>query len=202
MSRSMRHVISVVVTMIGAAVATGCFSGGDEQAYKIVAAQDVVVTTPDSRSVEVKKGEALPFSDKAIFVESPGHVGLMILPPLTGTGQVTANLRPIDQWGGPELEKRSNQVLGEIVDKLIVAQKMMARNQAASALTEINQLITKFPTVSYLNFIKASCLVMLNQKGEAINALEIALHDHPEHAQARNLYRNLSGKEYTEALAH
>jgi hypothetical protein len=43
---------------------------------------------------------------------------------------------------------------------------------------------------------------MLGQKSEAIAALESALHDHPQHAQARSLYRNLAGKDYQEALAH
>jgi hypothetical protein len=162
----------------------------------------MLVTSADNSVKEVKKGETIAITDSAVYLEAPGHIGLLVLPPLSGQGEMTANLRPFDQWGGAVFEKRSNDVLGDVMDGLVNAQKLMARDQAAAALTTVEGLISKYPTVSYLNFIKASCLVMLGQKSEAIAALESALHDHPQHAQARSLYRNLAGKDYQEALAH
>lgn len=194
--------LSLSVICVAALTATACFSGGDDHVYRVIAAQDMTATSADQAVKAVKQGDVIAVGDAPVYLEAPGHIGLLVLPPLTGTGDVKANLRPFDRWGGAVFEQRSNDVLAEVMDGLISAQRMMARDQAAAALSTVEGLIGKYPTISYLNFMKASCLVMLGQKNDAVAALEAALHAHPQHVQARSLYRGLAGKDFEEALAH
>lgn len=184
--------------MITCLVFTACTS---DSGYKVVMTQDVFITTPGGKPQPVRKGETFVIN-QATHVESEGFVGLLVVPLNTGGGQAEVALRPIDEWGGANLEHKANGQLDEIVSSVNEAQRLLSERRALEALKVIEATQEKFPRVSYLNFIKASCLVVLNQKQRAIEALSLALAEFPKNPGGRLMYKALAGKEFEEAKAH
>jgi len=66
-------------------------------------------------------------------------------------------------------------------------------------LNEINNLVNKYPQVTYLNFVRSSCLVVVGKREMALEVLQLALQDFPNNKAGKQLYKSLTGEEY---LAH
>lgn len=169
--------------------------------YKIEMTQDVFITTPGGKPQRVKKGETYVIN-QATHVEAEGFVGLLVVPLNTGGGSAEVALRPIDEWGGANLDGKANGQLNDIVSALNEAQRLLSERRALEALQVIDATQARYPGVTYLNFIKASCLVVLNQKQRAIEALNLALTRFPKNEGGRLMYKALAGRDFEEGQAH
>jgi predicted Zn-dependent protease len=91
----------------------------------------------------------------------------------------------------PYVLKASNKVLDEVMNEVLVAQNLLAKKDAKGALETVEKIITKYPQLSYLKFIKASCLMVMGNKENALKILEETLNEHPENKLAMELYSKL-----------
>lgn len=194
----MPNTLQQIMLAIACAGSAACTT---DVGYKVVMTQDVLVSSPGGKPSLVKKGETVVI-DSATHIEAAGHVGLLVVPINAGGGQAEVALRPIDDWGGSRLDEKSNGQLDELVSAINEVQRLLSERRATEALQAVEGLQRKYPKVSYVNFIKASCLVVLNQKDRALEALGLALADFPTNPGGRLMYRALAGKEYEEAKAH
>ncbi len=169
--------------------------------FLAIMTQDVFITTPGGKPQRIKNGETY-VSNQATHVESEGFVGLLVVPLNTGGGSADVALRAIDDSGGAKLDHKANGQLDDVVSAVNESQRLLSERRGLEALKVIERSQEKYPRVSYLNFIKASCQVVLNQKQRAAEALNMALADFPKNAGGRPLSKPLAGKEFEEGKAH
>ena len=75
-------------------------------------------------------------------------------------------------------------------------QSLIAQGRAKDSLARLDELQRKYPRVTFLNFIRASLLVVLGDQGQALSILGVALRDFPQNESGREMYRTISqGKE-------
>lgn len=162
-----------------------CSSGTGQRTVRFQ--DDVSVTDAAGKTSAIKKGDPVVVEDSPLHAESAGHVGVLIVPISSAPGVTEITLKPIDEFGGPRFNALLNKGLNEVVSKVIEAQKLLASGKARDALKVIEGVQEKNPDLTYLNFLKASCLVILGEKDRARTSLERALTDFPENEAGRAL---------------
>jgi predicted Zn-dependent protease len=173
----------------------GCVSPLDEN-FNLELEQDVTIAEPDQEPTEHKKGEVIKPLDKPMYVEAPGHVGLLILPE-QAAGNLKIRLKPIQNWGGAPFDKKSDDVLNEVVARVVDFQTQISRRRYEDALTTVTDLQTKYPNIRYLSFLKASCLYLLKRNDSALESLREGLNAFPENKSGLALFKMISGKDFT-----
>lgn len=185
---------------VAALIQMGCSSSRSTR-YRVRLTQDVWVTPPNGQTVEKKKGEVFE-AGNSVLIQRPGHVGVLVVPlgPTT-TREVIVNLKPSQEWGGKDYQKAMNVTLNQIMSELTEIQLLLSRSQAKEALERVETLQKKYPDMTHLGFIKASCLMLLGETEQAKAVLEISLRDFPDDHAAQDLYQSLTGESLTEKVA-
>ncbi len=178
--RSHHLVLTTTILALGA-----CSSGSGQRTLRFQS--DVNVTDAAGKTNAVKKCDPIVVENSPLHAESAGHVGVLVVPIPSEPGVTEITLKPIDEFGGPRFDALLNKGLNEVVSKVIEAQKLLASGKARDALKVIENVQQKNPELTYLNFLKASCLVILGEKDRARTSLERALADFPENEAGRAL---------------
>lgn len=170
------------------------------QKNEIVFSQEVEVTAQGKEMVVKKPGESLEIIDTPMFVEAPGYVGMIVIPTNVENAKVQVKLKPAEKWTTKGAKKRNaqaaNAVVSEIIEKVADVQRLLLENRGEDALAEVNNLVNKYPQVTYLNFIRSSCLVVVGKRELALEVLQAALQDYPKNPAGLQLYRSLTGEEF------
>lgn len=177
----------LALTLLGAA----CSSVPDTKVVRFE--NDVTVVQPGGGKTNYKKGDTYPFPNIPVQVEAPGYVTVLMLPTQGNSGEATLTMRAIDDWGGPQFKQQLNSRLNEIISRVVEAQKELSGGRARGALSIIEDLQSKSPELTYLNFLKASCLIVLGEREKARAALDVALAAFPDNESGRALSQSLSG---------
>lgn len=148
---------------------------------------DVTVIEAGGSKTAYKKGDTLPVPLVPTHIEAPGYIGMLVVPSSSGTGEIDVSLKNIEEFGGPQFNRELNARLNEVVARVVEAQKMLASGKARDALGVIENLQDKNSELTYLNFLKASCLVVLGERARARTALEDALASFPDNEAGRSL---------------
>jgi predicted negative regulator of RcsB-dependent stress response len=72
-------------------------------------------------------------------------------------------------------------------------QKLLAAKNTDRALGLLDQLQGRFPALDYLNFMRASALVLKGDRKGATSALKKALATHPSNVEGQALLKALEG---------
>ena len=155
---------------------------------------DVTVSQTGGSKTSIKKGDSMPLPTAPVQVEAPGRVGVLVIPAQPGSGEITISLKPVEDWGGPQLNRLVNARLNEVVARVVDAQKMLSLGRAKDALATIEDLQTRYPELTFLNFLKASCLIVLGERERAKTTLDAALDAFPDNEAGRALAASLSGR--------
>lgn len=158
--------------------------------------QDAFVRVGSGPAQAKKKGSILQVQALPVYIESPGFVGVLIPPPRSVASKIRVALRPAEQWGGEVLQKRNNLILNEVMTSVSEIQMALGSDQPKEALFKADELYKKYPNLSFLKFLKASCLVVMGDRKSARVLLESALAELPNNASALALYKSLSGRDY------
>jgi tetratricopeptide (TPR) repeat protein len=168
----------------------GCSSISKNNPHvSVINFQQPVEVIENNEIRKFNKGDKLEISKGQTFlVESPGHIGVLVVP--LGKN-VEANLRlkeiSLDQLS-PSMRKKQNIVISKILKDVIMAQNLLQGRKAFEALALVDKLITENGDLVYLNFLKASCHILLGQKEMARNSLDQALKIYPDFKDAVDLY--------------
>ncbi len=139
---------------------------------EVLLEQDVLVTQAgESTPTAVKRGDLLKLSETLpALVESPGYVPVLVLPTQAGTQKASLRLKPLgdvasmppDFWVG----------IDHLFDDVVQIQKLLRDKKGREALTLTDDLVSRFPQVTKLRLLKASCLMVLGEKRAAAAVME------------------------------
>jgi hypothetical protein len=77
------------------------------------------VTTPGGKPRLRQKGETITIgSNESVLLESPGHIGVLVLGDDGAASLNTLKPRPADEWLGEVISKKMNTGLNEIVSEM------------------------------------------------------------------------------------
>ena len=108
----------------------------------------------------------------------------------------TVSLHNYEGWDGNEIEKRSNLLLSEVLSEINTIYAEMSNTHYEEALIKITILQNKYPRLTYLKFIQASCLLLLGKNQQAKIALDEALMEFPNQTEGLKLYKLLNAKAF------
>ena len=192
---SLTHLASLMSVATYVLIFVGCstFQSKDLKTFQLKVAQDVTVRKPDGTEQNIKKDGSVELGSEALLVEKPGHVSLLAVPANSERGEATVSLKPIKEFGGPELDKYVDAYVTELMTKVNLVQESIARSQFDNAFQKTKALQVEYPNLMYLKFLEASCLTLMGQKAEAQRVLNRALEVHPNNPEGQRLNRYLSG---------
>lgn len=172
---------------------------------------DVDVTGPNNQKTSLKKGAKIKVGDDALIFESTGHVSVLMVPmkeQSVGLFSSPTEKRPKNQVkltlkedprlnpdkldAAAQCEKHESEKMNELLSQVEEVQELMATSNFKLALDKISQLQVRFPTVSYLGFLKASGLVLAGDHEQAKSVLQKAMRDFPNQKMASDLLLMLS----------
>lgn len=162
----MIHRLEIIALLILAACSTA------PREVEVMLEQDVMITRPgDSKPTPMKRGDLLKVAENSpSLVESPGHVPVLVLPTQTGTQSASLRLKPLgdvtampkDFWAG----------IDGLFEDVVQVQKLLRDRKGREALTLSDDLIARYPQVSKLRLLKASCLMVLGEKRAAMAVMQ------------------------------
>lgn len=160
--------------------------------HYLTVAEDTYVTEEGGKSKLVTVSEKIIYNNKPLLFEKPGHVSVLVIPGSTTPTTKNISLKEIDSNElNQSLMRKNNQVIDDIVGKILKFQKAIATKNFNEAYEISNSLSLKYPGVSYLNYLKASCLLIQNKKQMAIEVLEETLEKFPFNREAMSLYSSI-----------
>ena len=169
---------------------SGCLSVSDP-GYEIELGHSALITVGLDSSVEKKSGETVRSDGSPILIEKEGRISLLIYPAVEGQGAYKVNLKEIKDWGGESLAAASSQAINDVLSEFNKIQVLMSENKAQEALGAVTELKKKYPKLSYLSFIEASCHFMLGNMDQARQNLNVALKDFPDNELGLTLEKKL-----------
>jgi len=168
------------------------FSSSEKPAHEITFMQEVSVSEGNGEKKQMKKDEKWEVMETPILVEKPGYVSVLVIPynkSPTASQMALKEINPSE--ASPYVLKASNKILDEVMNEVLIAQNLLSKKDAKGALETVEKIIIKYPQLSYLKFIKASCLMVMGNKENAVKLLEETLTEYPENKLAMELYSRL-----------
>ncbi len=179
-----------IILLLVVGITASCQTLGRPK-MKIKVDQDSQATKLDNQSFNVRKGESIESESEPLLIESPGHISTLIVPLTGGSIDLNVRLRAVEAWGGELYEQRSNSQMSELMSRVIEIQHLLMERKSQEALAEYMLLEARFPRVSYLKFLKTSCLMINNRFEDAKRSLEEALVIFPSDKVGLDLKKSL-----------
>jgi predicted Zn-dependent protease len=136
----------------------------------------------------------MKLGNEPVLLESPGHVGVLLIPARETPTQYKVSLRELPLWGGDAVDRYANSVISEVLSKVTQAQVLLGQHKPEQALEIVQELRAKHPKLSYLGFLESSCYLVMGQREKATATLSRSLEDFPKDEQAKALYRSIAGE--------
>ena len=188
----------LLILVLGVFFLMGCSHLSAPNSSSVMVNEDVIVTEQSGEQTPLPKGTRWELKDEPAYVESKGKIGVILVPVSNQGIQIDLKMRPIEEWGGNVVERHTSEIVTKTFTEVQSIQMLLAEGNGESALRKIQALREQYPYISYLAFLEASCLVVVNQNEAAMALLKKALQDFPDHREAQILYRKLAGKAVNE----
>lgn len=157
--------------------------------------QETLVTFQNGEKQKNEKDKPVTLNKGPVLVESPGHIGVLVVPVESRDQTVNLRLKELDKDNfGEHFQAIYNRELTEILAGVYKAQKYIQENNAKVALSEVQKLQVKYPGLTYLSFLEASIHLVLGNRNKTKEILEVALKNYPDNKDAMDLYVSLLGK--------
>ncbi len=148
-----------------------------------------------SRLKPYARGSSIPLPEKQpLWISSKGFVPVLLVPVDTDPNQrISVKLISVEDWPPEKLQGILTQELARLSEAVFEIQKLLAAKNTDRALGLLDQLQGRFPALDYLNFMRASALVLKGDRKGAIGALKKALATHPSNVEGQALLKALEG---------
>lgn len=187
MKCNLTHIL-LLTTFVGCSTFQG-------PSHEVKLQQSSVVTYQSGEKVKVEKDKTVPLNKGPLLVESPGHLGVLVVPVREEDQKVDLRLKKLDKDNfGEQIQAIYNRELSEILGGVYKVQKMIHENKKRDALSEVQKLQVKYPGLTYLSFLEASVYLILGNKAKTKQILEVALTNYPDNKEAMDLYVTLLDK--------
>jgi hypothetical protein len=148
-----------------------------------------------SRLRPYARGSSIPLPEKQpLWISSKGFVPVLLVPVDTDPNQrISVKLISVEDWPPEKLQGILTQELARLSEAVFEIQKLLAAKNTDRALGLLDQLQGRFPALDYLNFMRASALVLKGDRKGATSALKKALATHPSNVEGQALLKALEG---------
>jgi hypothetical protein len=154
--------------------------------YVLELSEDANVSIGSETAIPKKKGDLVTLDESSYAViEAPGRIPIIVAP-RGGPGRLKVSLKETSLIQSSAEEQ--NRFLNEIVFELNAIQSLVSKGRTREALAEIEGGEKKHPGIGAFSFLKASCLVLLDEPHRARTVLEDALKRFPDNSQGKALY--------------
>ena len=174
---------------------TAC-SSINKKNYTLIPKHDGIVSYigHEGDAIEVKAGIPLSIENKkTFFYESPGKIGLLIIPHESKNEMLEVNLRDDHSWQSESMKKKNGENIDLLLAQIQQVQWEISQGKAAVGLAIVEELIVKYSFVNHLHFLKAGCLLLLKEKTQARTVLISALRKDPNNEYGKKLFKNVFG---------
>ena len=160
---------TLITTLLGLAfVCGGCslaskVSVSVPPGHQVTVKQKAWVKDSDSEPRQLNAGDTLTLKDKPILVEAPGHVGVILIPVNHSESNIDVNLRPMKSWASDASQEIALQITSKILIDINGVFEQLKSGQTQSAFSRVQQLRKAYPSLVYLKYLEASCLMVLGQ---------------------------------------
>jgi len=168
---------------------SGCSSSPTPVLHRLVLAQDTIVTVGDGTGGMRSRGETLDVGEDPVLLESPGHVGVLVVPIAIPQRDLKVSLKSLHEFGGAPLAQSTNAALIVILDRIYEVQRLLAQGKHDEAIQQADALVTANPGLAPLRLLKASCLMTRNDQQGARALVASVLSEFPGHRAALDLER-------------
>ncbi len=190
--KAWKAIQSALVLLLAGTVAS-CSTASSRSSARVELPRDTWISVADNQAKLYKAGESVDVGGEPMYLESPGYVGMILVPINGSASKIRPSSRRISEWTSEQVQADLDQKLSSLVEETNRVQVLMSKRQSKEALSSVSSLQLRYPKVAYLNFLKASALYLDGDRAQARAVLEQALLAYPNHAQARELYMSLGG---------
>lgn len=150
----------------------------------------------DESPTLMKKGDVLPLQpDAPLLIESPGKVGVLVIPTSTSSSTINVTLRDVSSWAGEAAQTYAAHLISSVLTEVTEIQGLMSSGRAREALPKVKKLQEQYPRVAHLKYLEASCLTLMGDRKNARVVLEEAkILDQDVSSSAQDFNRALAGE--------
>ncbi len=188
----MKNIVFFSLSLFSIVFIGGCAVSMTPESRTLRSKQALTLTTLDGRESSYKAGENIPLPKEPSLIEAPGMVGLLVLPATSGSGVSEVNLRRMETWMGPDLNREVNERLNKVMERVFDAQRAISNRQGGEALRIVEELQNSYPELSYLDFLKASAYVLTGKRERARAAVTSGLSAFPANTAGQALQNSLN----------
>jgi hypothetical protein len=175
------------------AVSTGLLSGCQQmgtltskEAISVELGHDAYVATGNGELALRRKGEQLENNGEPLRFYAPGKVTAYLVP--VGIGAtVKIDLPSNENWASEKAKETEEKRLTHLLESVRKVQEHIANRRTEIALIRLDSLKTEFPSLKYLELMRASCLVILGRMDEAKSLLADLAEKIPENLAVKKL---------------
>ncbi|MFN9067940.1 MAG: hypothetical protein ACK5V3_11985, partial [Bdellovibrionales bacterium] len=118
---------------------------------------------------------------------------VLMVPVALGTSEVTLNPPTVKEATASTGQKEISLVISEIYIGIHEIQKDIQKKSLERASIKIEDLIKKYPDVSFLHFTRGSVLFLQGKKNQARRAVMKALEGHPNFQEGKEFLKAIGG---------
>ena len=181
-----------LTALILGALSSCAHRGPEAHQIDIVPSQNVKVQVGDTDSKDIKAGETLSV-DQPATISAPGYESMIVVPAEAGRASLPLKLVPLqdlklkDDANAIDPQKEADKLLSDVVR----IQSLIAKGKGSEALTLTEETQKNWPRVVFLDYLKASALILQNDTTRATAILEESLAKNPDDKEIKELLTNL-----------
>jgi tetratricopeptide (TPR) repeat protein len=184
-------IIRIMIALLGIGILSHCSTLRAPE-NKVVLQQNAIVSTPGQKPSVHKRNQPFQLKSFPALIEAPGYVSVLLVKDESSEPQkLEINMRQLQNWRGDVFNQKLNNTVNDVVSKINDIQYQLALQKPQEALASLENLQAKHPQITSLNFLKATCLVLLGQTNKAKAILLTALAEFPDNAAGKQLLEQL-----------
>lgn len=162
---------------------------------QVEVSQDVTLLSFDGAVLtDIKAGEKKAVDlEQPVWVQSKSGLPMVFFPLKSQEQELKLDIPPIDNFLSRDKQFQIDHHLSSLLADFIRVQSMIRERKLDDAQSKLDAMMTVYADVKFLNFLKASLLVLKGEKTLAIKAVKEGLAAHPDFEEGKSLLKNLTG---------
>jgi hypothetical protein len=132
--------------------------------------------------------------DEPALIRLDKKVPMILVPVGEGRQQITIDSLKVDEVLNAYNQGQANVMLSEILAEIVDIQQSVQQKKLDQAYRDLLQLQAKYPEVTFLEFLKASILLVMGKKAEAEKTAEAAVKKFPSYKGGKLFLDVVKGK--------
>ena len=162
---------------------------------QVEVSQDVTLMGFDGAVVtDIKAGEKKAVEiEQPVWVQSKSGLPMVFFPLKSEDQELKLDIPPIDNFLSRDKQFQIDHHLSSLLADFIRVQALIRAKKLDDAQSKLDAMMTVYADVKFLNFLKASLLVLKGEKTQAVKAVKEGLAAHPDFEEGKSLLKSLTG---------